>query len=66
MNQDYQDLLRIKMNHDINSGLMAKAISARTGITKDVLSRFKNGIVNLREKDAIKLKDYLDKVILPD
>lgn len=61
-----QDLLREKLNHVIASGLVARAISARTGIATDVLSRFKNGYVCLLEDDADKLKSYLDKVILPD
>lgn len=61
-----QDLLREKLNHVIASGLVAKAISARTGITTDVLSRFKNGYVCLLENDANSLKNYLDKVVLPD
>lgn len=61
-----QDSLREKLNHVIASGLVAKAISARTGITTDVLSRFKNGYVCLLEDDFKRLKDYLDKVVLPD
>lgn len=61
-----QDSLRERLNHVIASGLVAKAISARTGITTDVLSRFKNGYVCLLENDFQRLKDYLDKVILPD
>lgn len=66
MNQEKQDLLREKLNHVIASGLIAKAISARTGIATDVLSRFKNGYVCLLENDASSLKNYLDKVSLPD
>ena len=61
-----QDSLREKLNHVIASGLVAKAISARTGITTDVLSRFKNGYVCLLEDDFKRLKDYLDKVVLPN
>ena len=61
-----QDSLRERLNHVIASGLVAKAISARTGITTDVLSRFKNGYVCLREDDASRLESYLDKVVLPD
>lgn len=67
MNKDLnQDLLREKLNHVIASGLVARAISVRSGVTTDVLSRFKNGLVYLREKDANNLKNYLDKVVLPD
>jgi hypothetical protein len=61
-----QDSLREKLNHVIASGLVAKAIGARTGITTDVLSRFKNGHVCLCVDDANSLKNYLDKVVLPD
>lgn len=61
-----QDSLREKLNHVIASGLVARAISARTGIATDVLSRFKNGYVCLLENDFKRLKDYLDKVVLPD
>lgn len=61
-----QDLLRERVNRVIASGLLARAISVRTGVTPDILSRFKNGLVNLREKDAYNLKNYLDKVSLPD
>ncbi len=61
-----QDSLRDKLNHVIASGLVAKAISVRTGITTDVLSRFKNGHVCLCVDDANSLKNYLDKVMLPD
>lgn len=61
-----QDILRERLNKVIASGLVATAISTRTGITTDVLSRFKNGFVCLRENDANSLKNYLDKVVLPD
>lgn len=61
-----QDSLREKLNHVIASGLVARAISVRTGIAADVLSRFKNGYVCLLENDFQRLRDYLDKVSLPD
>ena len=61
-----QELLRNRLNNVIASGLIAKAIAARTGITTDVLSRFKNGHVCLCEDDAEKLKSYLDMVVIPD
>lgn len=61
-----QDSLREKLNHVIASGLVAKAISVRTGVSTDVLSRFKNGHVCLCVDDANNLKNYLDKVVLPD
>ncbi|MCX4298594.1 MAG: hypothetical protein OSJ73_16430 [Lachnospiraceae bacterium] len=60
-----QDSLREKLNHVIASGLVAKAISNKTGVTTDVLSRFKNGYVCLCEDDANHLESYLDKVVIP-
>lgn len=65
MNQN-QDLLRDRLNSVIASGLAAKAISKRTGITTDVMSRFKNGHVCLCECDKNRLEDYLNKVALPE
>ena len=49
----------------IAKGLMAKAISGKTGITTDILSRFKNGHICLCDADASKLESYLDKVVIP-
>lgn len=60
-----QDLLRENLNHVIASGLVAKAISNKTGVTTDVLSRFKNGYVCLCEDDANRLEAYLNKVVIP-
>lgn len=60
-----QELLRKKLNDVIASGLAAKAISNRTGVTTDVLSRFKNGYVLLRLPDADALEKYLSKVVIP-
>lgn len=60
-----QDLLRENLNHVIASGLVAKAISNKTGVTADVLSRFKNGYVCLCEDDANRLEAYLNKVVIP-
>lgn len=61
-----QDLLRQRLNKVIASGLVAKAISKRTDISTEILSRFKNGYVCLCEKDKDRLEAYLAKVILPD
>ena len=61
-----QNELRKKLNVIIASGLAAKAISAKTGIGTDYLSRFKNGHICLCEDDANKLEEYLDKVVIPD
>lgn len=61
-----QNELREKLNATITSGPVAKAIAAKTGITTDYLSRFKNGHICLCEDDANRLKAYLDKVVIPD
>ena len=61
-----QNLLREKLNVTIASGLVAKAIANKTGITTDILSRFKNGHICLCDTDAERLKQYLDKVIIPE
>ena len=63
---DNQDLLRDRLNQVVGAGLLATAIAKRTGITTDILSRFKNGHVCLCEKDRKRLEDYLAKVALPD
>lgn len=61
-----QELLRQRLNEVIASGLVAKAISKRTDISTEILSRFKNGHVCLCEKDKNRLEEYLSKVVLPD
>ena len=61
-----QELLRQRLNKVIASGLVARAISKRTGISTEVLSQFKNSHVCLCEKDKIRLEEYLNKVVLPD
>ena len=71
-----QNELRNKLCDIIAKGLMAKkiniekevptkAISDKTGITTDILSRFKNGHICLCDADASKLESYLDKVVIP-
>lgn len=57
-----QNELRKELNIIIANGLMAKAIASKTGITTDILSRFKNGHICLCDADAYKLETYLDKV----
>ena len=58
-----QNELRKKLCDIIAKGLMAKAISDKTGITTD--SRFKNGHICLCDADASKLESYLNKVVIP-
>lgn len=60
-----QNELREKLNSTIANGLMSKAISSKTGIATDILSRFKNGHICLCEDDAEILEAYLDKVVIP-
>lgn len=64
MNQN-QNELREKLNVTIASGLVAKAIADKTGITQDILSRFKNGHICLCDTDSAKLSAYLEKVVIP-
>lgn len=64
MNQN-QNELREKLNVTIASGLVAKAIADKTGITQDILSRFKNGHICLCDSDSNKLSAYLDKIVIP-
>ncbi len=61
-----QNELREKLNITVASGLVAKAVAAKTGIATDYLSRFKNGHICLCQDDADRLKAYLDKVVIPD
>lgn len=60
-----QNELRERLCAIIANGLMAKAIASKTGITTDILSRFKNGHICLCDTDASKLESYLDKVVIP-
>lgn len=60
-----QNELREKLSAIIEKGLVAKAIGAKTGITSDILSRFKNGHICLCDADASRLSAYLDKVVIP-
>lgn len=60
-----QNELRELLCMTISKGLMAKAISNKTGITTDILSRFKNGHICLCDTDALKLESYLDQVVIP-
>lgn len=60
-----QDELREKLNSIIKRGLVAKAVVNKTSIPHDVLSRFKNGHVNLCEKYAEELESFLNKVVIP-
>lgn len=60
-----QNELRTKLISIIAKGLIARAISDKTGITTDILSRFKNGHICLCDSDATKLESYLGKVVIP-
>lgn len=61
-----QELLRERLKDVIASGLVAKAISKKTNIATDILSKFKNGHICLCENDAMRLKEYLDRVVIPE
>lgn len=49
----------------VKNGLAARAISKKTGISQDMLSKFKTGKLFLCEEDAARLEAYLSKVIIP-
>lgn len=55
-----EQLLRI-----IDSGLNARAIAKHTNITYDILAKYKQGKLYLCPNDAYRLKEYLDKVVIP-
>ena len=61
-----QKELRDKLSEIIDLGLSATSISKATNISRIDLSRFKNEQIGLVESDAEKLKQYLDKVIIPE
>lgn len=60
-----QEELRKQLLHIIDSGLSARAIAKYTNITYDILAKYKQGKLYLCPDDAEKLKDYLDKVVIP-
>lgn len=60
-----QEELRSKLIDIVESGLYARAISKKTGITYDILAKFKQGKLYLTPKDASRLTAYLDKVVIP-
>lgn len=60
-----QTELRTKLIDIIDAGLSAKAISINSGISYDLLAKFKQGRLYLIEKDANKLNEYLSKVKIP-
>lgn len=60
-----QEELRERLIVTIDSGLSARAIAKYTGITYDVLSKYKQGKLYLCPKDADKLNKYLLKVNIP-
>lgn len=60
-----QNELREKLKNTIAEGLTSKAIGCKTGITLDILSRFKNGHICLCENDCLKLQAFLDEVQIP-
>lgn len=61
-----QEELREQLLYIIGSGLNARAIAKNTKITYDILAKYKQGKLYLCPSDAEKLKQYLDKVIIPN
>lgn len=66
MNQEEQEKLIEQLLGIISSGLSGRAIARHTGISYDLISKFKKRRLYLCPDDAVKLKTYLDKVIIPD
>lgn len=60
-----QEELKEQLLCIINSGLNAKAIAKHTGISYDLLAKYKKGRLYLCSSDADKLQAYLDKVVIP-
>lgn len=60
-----QENLKIKLLEIIKRGLSIRAISGHTGITYDILAKFKQGKLYLTPTDADKLDVYLDRVVIP-
>ena len=60
-----QEELRSKLIDIVEAGLYARAIAKKTGITYDILAKFKQGKLYLTPKDYQKLEIYLDKVVIP-
>ena len=60
-----QEELRNRLSAIISNGLSASAIAKATDITTIDISRFKNNQICLIEPVADRLKNYLDKVVIP-
>lgn len=60
-----QEKLKEQLLHIIDSGLNARAIARHTGISYDLLAKYKKGRLYLCPSDADKLQAYLDKVVIP-
>ena len=60
-----QEDLKEQLLQIIDSGLNARAIAKHTNISYDLLAKYKRGKLYLCPKDAERLKNYLDKVVIP-
>lgn len=60
-----QDILRIQFIDILQSGMKLGAIAKMSNVKPNDLSRFKNGHAYLKRESAERLKEYLDKVVLP-
>ncbi len=59
-----QEKLKSKLIDIVDSGLHARAIAKKTGITYDILAKFKQGRLYLNPNDYEKLETYLNKVVI--
>ena len=57
--------LKEQLLRTIDSGLNASAIASHTGISYDLLAKYKRGKLYLCPADAERLKEYLDMVVIP-
>lgn len=59
-----QEKLKSKLIDTVDAGLHARAIAKKTGITYDILAKFKQGRLYLNPNDYTKLETYLSKVVI--
>ena len=60
-----QNELRERLMDIVNAGLSVRAISRNSGISYDLLAKFKQGRLLLIEKDVKRLEQYLSNVQIP-
>ena len=61
-----QDILRNHFIDILQSGMKLGAVAKAANVDPNDLSRFKNGHAYLKKESAERLKDYLDRVVIPE